>query len=55
MDEVDFTITAATSVLSDLIERCPPAKACRDALERMSKATVQMCMATTGLAPHSNR
>ena len=48
MDEVDFTILAATSVLGDLIEKCPPAEACRDAFNRMSKATVQMCMSTTG-------
>jgi hypothetical protein len=48
MDEVDFTILAATSVLTDLIEKCPPAEACRDAFNRMSKATVQMCMSTTG-------
>src|ERR1041384_3931374 len=48
MDEVDFTILAATSVLGDLIEKCPPAEACRDAFERMSKATIQMCLATTG-------
>jgi hypothetical protein len=50
MDEVDFTILAATSVLSDLIEKCPPAEACRDAFNRMSKATVQMCMSTTGFS-----
>ncbi|KAI9741432.1 MAG: Fungal specific transcription factor [Claussenomyces sp. TS43310] len=50
MDEVDFTILAATSVLGDLIEKCPPAEACRDAFERMSKATVQMCMSTTGFS-----
>src|SRR5277367_3697052 len=50
MDEVDFTILAATSVLTDLIEKCPPAEACRDALNRMSKATVQMCMSTTGFS-----
>jgi hypothetical protein len=48
MDEVDFTILAATSVLGDLIEKCPPAEACRDAFERMSRATVQMC-GTSGL------
>ncbi|PBP24798.1 hypothetical protein BUE80_DR004282 [Diplocarpon rosae] len=48
MDEVDFTILAATSVLGDLIEKCPPAEACRDAFDRMSKATVQMCISTTG-------
>lgn len=39
---------AATSVLGDLIEKCPPAEACRDAFKRMSKATISMCMATTG-------
>ena len=50
MDEVDFTILAATSVLGDMIEKCPPAEACRDAFNRMSKATVQMCLSTTGFA-----
>ena len=30
------------------MEKCPPAEACRDAFQRMSKATVQMCMSTTG-------
>lgn len=45
---MDFTVLAATSVLDDLMEKCPPAEACRDAFQRMSKATVQMCMSTTG-------
>lgn len=35
-------------MLGDLIEKCPPAEACRDAFERMSKATITMCMNTTG-------
>ena len=48
LDDVDFTVLAATSVLGDLIEKCPPAEACRDAFERMSRATVRMCMSTTG-------
>ncbi|KAJ5131368.1 uncharacterized protein N7515_007407 [Penicillium bovifimosum] len=48
LDEVDFTVLAATSVLGDLMQKCPPAEACRDAFERMSKATVQMCLSTTG-------
>lgn len=48
LDEVDFTVLAATSVLGDLMHKCPPAEACRDAFERMSKATVQMCLSTTG-------
>src|SRR5437763_8410107 len=47
MDEVDFTILAATSVLGDLSDKCPPAEACRDAFERMSRATVSMCLSGT--------
>ena len=39
---------AATSVLRDLIEACPPAEACRDAFERMSKTTIQTCLTSTG-------
>lgn len=30
------------------MEKCPPAEACRDAFERMSKATVKMCLSTNG-------
>jgi hypothetical protein len=30
------------------MQKCPPAESCRDAFERMSKATVQMCLATPG-------
>lgn len=45
MDDIDFTILAATSVLGDLVEKCPPAQACKEAFERMSKATVTMCLA----------
>lgn len=48
LDDVDFTILIATSVLSDLIEKCPPAEACRDAFVRMSKATISMVDRTTG-------
>ncbi|KIW07920.1 uncharacterized protein PV09_01829 [Verruconis gallopava] len=48
LDDVDFTVLAATSVLDDLIEKCPPAEACRDAFVRMSKATIKMCLSTTG-------
>ena len=48
MDDVDYTILAATTVLGNLMEKCPPAEACRDAFDRMAKATVQMCMGTTG-------
>ncbi|KAI9794473.1 MAG: Fungal specific transcription factor [Piccolia ochrophora] len=55
MDDVDFTILAATSVLGDLMEKCPPAEACRDAFERMSRATVQMCLSTTGFGSQAVR
>ncbi|KAF7716094.1 Positive regulator of purine utilization [Penicillium ucsense] len=48
LDEVDFTVLAATSVLGDLTHKCPPAENCRDAFERMSKATVRMSLSTTG-------
>ncbi|CAK7273691.1 hypothetical protein SEPCBS119000_005787 [Sporothrix epigloea] len=48
MDEVDFTILAATSVFSDLINKCPPAEACRDAFDRTAKATIKMANSTGG-------
>lgn len=48
MDEVDFTILAATAVFSDLVEKCPPAEACRDAIERTAKATIKMAVSTGG-------
>ncbi|KAL8721105.1 MAG: hypothetical protein Q9225_002128 [Loekoesia sp. 1 TL-2023] len=48
LDDVDFTVLAATSVLGDLIDKCPPAEACRDAFERMSRATIKLCLSSTG-------
>ena len=30
------------------MDKCPPAEACRDAFDRMAKATVSMCVSTTG-------
>jgi hypothetical protein len=54
MDDVDFTVLAATSVLADLIPNCPPAEACRDAFTRMAKATITMCMSTTGFGVASS-
>ncbi|KAL1961966.1 hypothetical protein VTN77DRAFT_701 [Rasamsonia byssochlamydoides] len=54
LDDVDFTVLAATSVLGDLMEKCPPAEACRDAFERMSRATVQMCLSTTGFGSQAD-
>jgi hypothetical protein len=47
-------VLAATSVLDDLIEKCPPAEACRDAFVRMSKATIKMCLSTTGFGNRGN-
>jgi len=55
LDDVDFTILAATSVLGDMIEKCPPAEACRDAFDRMSKATIAMVEQTTGFGPQALR
>lgn len=37
------------------MEKCPPAEACRDAFERMSKATVQMCLSTPGFGFSSDK
>lgn len=53
IDDVDFTILAATSVLTDLVDMCPPAESCRDAFVRMSKATISMVMSTTGFGAAS--
>lgn len=53
LDDVDFTVLIATSVLNDLIGKCPPAEACRDAFARMSKATIAMAEKTGGFGAHS--
>lgn len=54
MDEVDFTILAAKSVLSDMIDKCPPAETCRDAFDRTAKATIKMASSTGGFGvPHN--
>ncbi|KAK5133575.1 hypothetical protein LTR08_007614 [Meristemomyces frigidus] len=53
LDDVDFTILIATSVLTDLIRKCPPAEACRDAFMRTAKATISMCISTTGFGDAS--
>ncbi|KAI1288949.1 fungal-specific transcription factor domain-containing protein [Xylaria venustula] len=55
MDEVDFTILAATSVFSDLIDKCPPAEACRDAFDRTAKATIKMANSNGGFGQVLNR
>jgi len=54
MDEVDFTVLAATSVFTDLMEKCPPAEACRDAFDRTVKATVKMANSTGGFGQTLN-
>lgn len=38
-----------------MIENCPPAEACKEAFDRMSKATIRMCMSTTGFGPGALR
>ena len=48
MDEVDFTILAAHSVFTDLMDKCPPAEACRDAFDRTARATIKMANSTGG-------
>lgn len=48
MDEVDFTVLAAKSVFSDMIDKCPPAETCRDAFDRTAKTTIKMASSTGG-------
>ena len=48
MDDVDFTVLAAKSVFSDMIDKCPPAETCRDAFDRTAKATIKMVSSTGG-------
>ncbi|KAL7919185.1 fungal-specific transcription factor domain-containing protein [Trichoderma austrokoningii] len=48
MDEVDFTVLAAKSVFTDMIDKCPPAETCRDAFDRTAKATIQMANSKGG-------
>ncbi|KFA67727.1 hypothetical protein S40285_00991 [Stachybotrys chlorohalonatus IBT 40285] len=48
MDEVDFTVLAAKSVFTDMMDKCPPAETCRDAFDRTAKATIKMASSTGG-------
>lgn len=48
MDEIDFTVLAAKSVFTDLIDKCPPAETCHDAFDRTAKATIKMANSTGG-------
>ncbi|GAO18198.1 uncharacterized protein UV8b_01216 [Ustilaginoidea virens] len=52
LDEVDFTVLAAKSVFSDMIDKCPPAETCRDAFDRTAKATIKMASASGGFGVH---
>ena len=51
LTDVEYTVHAAISVLGDLVAKCPPAEACKDAFDRMSKTTIKMCLSTTGFKP----
>ncbi|PKY01163.1 hypothetical protein P168DRAFT_307035 [Aspergillus campestris IBT 28561] len=53
LDEIDYTLLAGTSVLTDMIDKYPHAESCRDALARMGVATVQMCLSTGGFRTDS--
>ncbi|QSS60169.1 hypothetical protein I7I51_04966 [Histoplasma capsulatum] len=47
-DEDDIYLNVAEAGNEVILEKCLPAESCLDASERMSKATVQMCLSTTG-------
>lgn len=51
MDEVDFTVLAAKSVFTDMMDKCPPAETCRDAFDRTAKATIKMVSSSGGFGP----
>ena len=54
-EEIDLTFLAATTVLTSLIPKCPPAEACRDALKRMAGITITMCLRHTGFGADAER
>lgn len=53
MDEVDFTVLAAKSVFTDMIDKCPPAETCRDAFDRTARATIKMASSKGGFGPQA--
>lgn len=56
VEEIDLTVLAATSVLNDLVEKCPHAAACRDAIQKMSKATLKRCrLSRKGMSSSTRR
>ncbi|KAF2227328.1 fungal-specific transcription factor domain-containing protein [Elsinoe ampelina] len=44
-EDIDLTVLAATTVLTALIPKCPPAQNARDAFKRMSKVTMAFYLA----------
>ncbi|KAF4587488.1 positive regulator of purine utilization [Ophiocordyceps camponoti-floridani] len=55
LDDVDFTVLAAKSVFTDLMDKCPPAEMCRDALDRTAKATISMASSSGGFGTAMRR
>ncbi|TLS28883.1 hypothetical protein PpBr36_01004 [Pyricularia pennisetigena] len=51
LDEINDTIARGHTVFTALIPKCPPAERCRDAFDRMAKATVKRAMMQGGFAP----
>ncbi|KAG9259287.1 fungal-specific transcription factor [Emericellopsis atlantica] len=54
MDEVDFTVLAAKSVFTDMIDKCPPAETCRDAFDRTARATIKMASSNGGFGAQAS-
>ncbi|PNS14912.1 hypothetical protein CAC42_2141 [Sphaceloma murrayae] len=52
-EDIDLTVLAATSVLTALIPKCPPAQNCRDAFKRMSKVTMAFYLANIPPKPNA--
>ncbi|KAI6382394.1 hypothetical protein MCOR25_000691 [Pyricularia grisea] len=55
LDEVNDTIARGHTVFTALIPKCPPAERCRDAFDRMAKATVKRAMMQGGFASAPGR
>lgn len=55
LDEVDFTVLAAKSVFTDMIDKCPPAETCRDAFDRTAKTTIKMASSSGGFGTTNPR
>ncbi|RMJ24005.1 Transcription factor [Aspergillus sp. HF37] len=55
LNEIDYTLLAGTTILADMADRYPHAGSCRDTLEQMGAATMQMCLSTAEFSSHANR